>query len=63
VDASGLPFTFGIALGVRRGNTELRDRLDAVLQRRKADIDKILDDYGVPRVAKPPGLPKKEGPP
>ncbi|WP_439621704.1 substrate-binding domain-containing protein [Gemmata sp.] len=65
VDASGLPFTFGIALGVRRGNTEFRDRLDAILKARRADIDKILDEYGVPRVAKPAGGPKqgKEGPP
>jgi mxaJ protein len=65
VDKSGLPFTFGIALGVRRGNTELRDRLDAILTKRKADIDQILDDYGVPRVAKPHDPPKKdkEGPP
>jgi quinoprotein dehydrogenase-associated probable ABC transporter substrate-binding protein len=50
---SGLPFTFGIALGVRRGNTEFRDTLDAILVKRKADIDRILDEYGVPRVAKP----------
>jgi mxaJ protein len=63
VDASGLPFTFGIALGVRRGNTEFRDRLDGILRKRKADIDRILDAYGVPRVAKPEGGPvgKKEG--
>jgi quinoprotein dehydrogenase-associated probable ABC transporter substrate-binding protein len=53
VDEDGLPFTFGIALGVRRGNTEFRDRLDAILKKRKAEIDRILDDYGVPRVAKP----------
>jgi mxaJ protein len=53
VDESGLPFTFGIAMGVRRGNTEFRDRLDEVLKKRKGDIDRILDEYGVPRVAKP----------
>lgn len=52
-DASGLPFTFGIALGVRRGNTEFRDLLDSILKKRKTDIDRILNDYGVPRVAKP----------
>ncbi len=65
VDKSGLPFTFGIALGVRRGNTEFRDELDAILRKRKADIDRILDDYGVPRAAKPAGAPggKKEARP
>ncbi|HEY1186976.1 MAG TPA: substrate-binding domain-containing protein [Gemmata sp.] len=52
-DAAGLPFAFAIALGVRRGNTEFRDQLDAILKKRKADIDRILDGYGVPRVPKP----------
>jgi quinoprotein dehydrogenase-associated probable ABC transporter substrate-binding protein len=57
VEPSGLRFTFGIAMGVRKGNKKLRDELDAILKKRKADIDRILDDYGVPRVASPP---KKE---
>ena len=43
-------FTFAIAMGVKRGNTALRDRLNEVIERRKADIERILDDYGVPRV-------------
>lgn len=59
VDPPGLRFTFGISVGVARENTALRDELDAALTRRKADIDKILDEYGVPRVAAPP--PKKDG--
>jgi mxaJ protein len=41
---------FAIAMGVRRGDTALRDALDDVLLRRRADIDRILADYGVPRV-------------
>jgi quinoprotein dehydrogenase-associated probable ABC transporter substrate-binding protein len=45
-----VPFEFSIAMGVRKGDTALRDRLDAVLARRKADIDAILDAYFVPRV-------------
>ena len=53
VDSSGLPFTFAIAMGVRKGNKDLRDKLDAILERRKADIDAILQEYGVPRVARP----------
>lgn len=65
IDPSGLPFTFAISLGVRRGNTEFRDRLDDILKRRKADIDRVLDEYGVPRVPKPPGAPagQREGSP
>jgi quinoprotein dehydrogenase-associated probable ABC transporter substrate-binding protein len=45
----GMPFEFAIAMGVRKGDTALRDRLDEVLARRKADIEAILDDYAVPR--------------
>jgi len=45
-----MPFEFAIAMGVRPGDTRLRDRLDEVLVRRKADIDAILDAYAVPRV-------------
>ena len=45
--------TFAIAVGVKRGNTDLRDRLDAALAKRKADIDRILDEYSVPRAARP----------
>jgi mxaJ protein len=46
-----MPFEYSIAMGVRKGDAVLRDRLDALLVRRKADIDAILDAYFVPRVA------------
>jgi quinoprotein dehydrogenase-associated probable ABC transporter substrate-binding protein len=46
-----LPFEYSIAMGVRKGDAALRDRLDALLVRRKKDIDAILDSYFVPRVA------------
>jgi quinoprotein dehydrogenase-associated probable ABC transporter substrate-binding protein len=49
----GMPFEYAIAMGVRKGDTALRDRLDEVLVRRKADIEAILDDYAVPRAARP----------
>jgi mxaJ protein len=45
----GMPFEYAIAMGVRKGDTALRDRLDEVLVRRKADIEAILDAYAVPR--------------
>jgi mxaJ protein len=44
------PFSFAIAMGVRRGDQALRDRLDDFIVRRQADIDRILADYGVPRM-------------
>jgi mxaJ protein len=53
VDVPYLPFVFDIAMGVRRGETALRDSLDAVISRRQRDIDRILADYGVPRADTP----------
>jgi mxaJ protein len=50
-DGPALPLTFAIAMGVRRGDQALLAALQQVLDRRRADIDAILDAYGVPRVA------------
>lgn len=50
VDATGLPLSFSIAMGVRKGDKPLRDEIDAILARRRDEIGKILDEYGVPRV-------------
>jgi quinoprotein dehydrogenase-associated probable ABC transporter substrate-binding protein len=49
-ETPALPFTFDIALGVRRGEEELRAALDAILQRRRPEINRLLDEYGVPRL-------------
>jgi mxaJ protein len=46
-------FEFAIAMGVRRGDTALREQLEDVIRRRRADIARILADYGVPRVGEP----------
>ena len=48
IDPPFLPFVYDISMGTRRGDT-LGTRLDRILVRRRADIDRILDDYGVPR--------------
>jgi mxaJ protein len=53
VDVPYLPFVFDIAMGVRREDTALRDTLDAVLLRRRSEIDRLLADYGVPRADTP----------
>jgi quinoprotein dehydrogenase-associated probable ABC transporter substrate-binding protein len=45
-----IPLTFGICMAVRRGNEALRDKLDAAVVRRRADIDRILDDFNIPRL-------------
>lgn len=48
IDLPFLPFVFDIAMGVRRDEVEFRDEIDAVLERRAADIERILNEYGVP---------------
>ena len=50
IDLPFLPFVFDISMGVRRGNDTLRENLNSIIQRRRAEIDRILSDYGVPRV-------------
>jgi mxaJ protein len=45
-----LPFVYDIAVGVRRGDTTLQVKLDGALKRRRVDVERLLDEYGVPRV-------------
>ena len=45
-----LPFAFDISLGVRRGEKALKVQLEAVLDSKRTEIRKILQDYGVPLV-------------
>ena len=44
-----LPFTYDISLGIRRGESSFKEELEHALERRHGEIQKILDDYGVPR--------------
>jgi mxaJ protein len=50
IDLPFLPMVFDISMGVRREDVAFREALDRVLVRRREDIEKILDEYGVPRV-------------
>jgi quinoprotein dehydrogenase-associated probable ABC transporter substrate-binding protein len=50
IDQPFLPFVFDISMGVRRGDQELRDQVEQILERRRGEIDRILEDYRVPRV-------------
>ncbi len=56
VDPPALPLTFAIAMGVRKGNTTLRDELENEIAKRQSDINAILDHYGVPRLEMAPRL-------
>ena len=46
--APDLVFVFPMALGVRKADTALRDRLQAAMDRHPAELAAILRDYGVP---------------
>jgi mxaJ protein len=50
-DPPGLRFEFGIAMGVRKEDAALRDELNRLLDRRREEINKILEEYRVPQVA------------
>jgi mxaJ protein len=50
VDPPGLPLTFQISMGVRKGNLALRDQLERILINRGADIRAILDEFEVPQL-------------
>ncbi|MBK4736601.1 substrate-binding domain-containing protein [Noviherbaspirillum sp. DKR-6] len=48
-EAPALPMQFSIAIGVRKNERALRDRLDALLEQKRPEIDALLREYGVPR--------------
>ncbi|HEX4227571.1 MAG TPA: quinoprotein dehydrogenase-associated putative ABC transporter substrate-binding protein [Bryobacteraceae bacterium] len=45
-----LPLSFDIAIGVRPGNYQLRDRLNEELSRRAPEIHDLLRAYGIPQM-------------
>src|SRR3954466_1441261 len=49
-----IPFTFSIAMGVRKTDPPLRDELNRVLERKRDEIEAILDEFKIPRVPDPP---------
>lgn len=48
IDLPFLPMAFDISIGVRRGEETFRDAVDAILARRRADIDALLAEFHVP---------------
>jgi mxaJ protein len=45
---SDVPFQYNIGIAVRRKDKEFRDSLQAVLERRRPEVDSILKQYNVP---------------
>jgi mxaJ protein len=50
-DPPGLRYAFNISMGVRKDDRAFRDELNGVLERRRPEVERILDGYGVPRPA------------
>jgi quinoprotein dehydrogenase-associated probable ABC transporter substrate-binding protein len=50
IDQPFLPFVFDISMGVRRGDQELRDQIYQFLEKRRPEIERILEAYRVPEV-------------
>src|ERR1041385_5783449 len=48
IDLPFLPLVFDISMAVRRGDDSLRARLDAVIEHRQREIERLLEQYGVP---------------
>ena len=46
----GMHFEFGIAMAVRRGDDEFKQRIDGLIVKHQSQINAILADYGVPLV-------------
>jgi quinoprotein dehydrogenase-associated probable ABC transporter substrate-binding protein len=53
VDLPFLPFVFDISMGVRREDVKLKEEVEAILVRRRAEVNAILNEYGVPRAGRP----------
>jgi len=47
-----LRFAFDVSFGVRKTDRDLKNHLDKFLTEHREDIDRILDDYNVPRLAR-----------
>ncbi|HEX5580562.1 MAG TPA: substrate-binding domain-containing protein, partial [Gemmatimonadaceae bacterium] len=50
VDVPFLPFVYDVSMGVRRDDPALRQELDRFLVEHRAEVERILDEYHVPRV-------------
>jgi mxaJ protein len=50
VDDPQTPMTFDVSVGVARRSPGLRDEINRVIEQRRPEIDRLLDDYGIPRM-------------
>jgi mxaJ protein len=50
-DEEGVPLSFSMGMGVKKGNRDLKARLEAAIDHRQSDIQSVLEEYGVPLAA------------
>jgi mxaJ protein len=50
VDLPFLPMVYDVSVGVRRGRGDLRNQIDGILVRKRAEIEQLLNDFGIPRL-------------
>ena len=53
----GVKFDFQMAMGVRYGEGEWKQQVESLIESRRAEIDAILADFGVPLLAEPIATP------
>jgi mxaJ protein len=56
IDLPYLPFIYDISMGVRRGEDDLKNRLEEIIVQKHDEIEKILDNYEVPRADSKPDV-------
>jgi mxaJ protein len=49
----GVPLSFSISMGVKKGNRDLKTRLEAAIDHRQTEIRAVLEEFGVPLAAAP----------
>jgi mxaJ protein len=52
-DETGVPLSFSMSMGVKKGNRDLKNRLEAAIDHRQAEIRSVLEEFGVPLAAEP----------
>lgn len=52
IDLPFLPFVYDVSLGVRRGEEAFKEELEAILDRKRQEIEALLESYGVPMVGR-----------
>jgi mxaJ protein len=50
-DEVGVPLSFSIGMGVKKGNRDLKNQLEAAIDHRQSEIRSVLEEYGVPLAA------------